>query len=106
MTTGPIRRDCSRCGRHGYPATNFPDGYLCGPCLRTALDIRGPCPGCGIPTPEEGFYRDRSQPSGRKSRCRACQGDGPPEGAFIKQARFYGGDCGSAARDYSLYAAG
>src|SRR5207248_1624007 len=38
--------------------------------------------------------------------CRACQGDGPPEGAFIKQARFYGGDCGSAARDYSLYAAG
>jgi hypothetical protein len=30
------------------------------------------CPGCGTLTPEEGFHRDRSQPSGRKSRCRAC----------------------------------
>jgi hypothetical protein len=23
-------------------------------------------------TPEEGFHRDRSQPSGRKTRCKAC----------------------------------
>ena len=30
------------------------------------------CPGCGALTPEEGFHRDRSQPSGRKSRCRVC----------------------------------
>jgi hypothetical protein len=30
------------------------------------------CPGCGTLTPEEGFHRDRSQPSGRKSRCRVC----------------------------------
>jgi hypothetical protein len=30
------------------------------------------CPGCGTLTPEDGFHRDRSQPSGRKSRCRAC----------------------------------
>jgi hypothetical protein len=30
------------------------------------------CSGCGTLTPEEGFHRDRSQPSGRKSRCRAC----------------------------------
>jgi hypothetical protein len=30
------------------------------------------CPGCGTLTPEEGFHRDRSQPSGRKSRCKAC----------------------------------
>ena len=30
------------------------------------------CSACGAITPEEGFHRDRSQPSGRKSRCRAC----------------------------------
>jgi hypothetical protein len=30
------------------------------------------CPGCGVITPEEGFHRDRSQPSGRKSRCKTC----------------------------------
>src|SRR5262249_3687927 len=54
VTTGPIKRDCSRCGRHGYPATHFPDGYLCGPCLRAALDIRGPCPGCGTTRPLPG----------------------------------------------------
>jgi len=30
------------------------------------------CPGCGVLTEENGFHRDRSQPSGRKSRCRAC----------------------------------
>jgi hypothetical protein len=30
------------------------------------------CPGCQVLTPEDGFHRDRSQPSGRKSRCRAC----------------------------------
>ena len=47
MTSGPVRRACGRCGRHGYPAAHFPDGYLCGTCLRAALDIRGACPGCG-----------------------------------------------------------
>jgi hypothetical protein len=30
------------------------------------------CPGCGTLTPEDGFAVDRHQPSGRKSRCRAC----------------------------------
>lgn len=30
------------------------------------------CPGCDTLTPEDGFARDRSQPSGRKSRCRVC----------------------------------
>jgi hypothetical protein len=30
------------------------------------------CPGCGTLTAEDGFARDRSQPSGRKSRCRVC----------------------------------
>jgi hypothetical protein len=45
--TGPRRRDCARCGRHGYPAAHFPDGYLCRICLRAGLDIRGTCPGCG-----------------------------------------------------------
>jgi hypothetical protein len=30
------------------------------------------CSGCGTLTPEDGFGRDRSQPSGRKSRCRVC----------------------------------
>ena len=46
MTGGPIKRACGRCGRHGYHAAHFPDGYLCGRCLRAALDIRGACPGC------------------------------------------------------------
>jgi hypothetical protein len=32
------------------------------------------CPGCGTLTPEDGFARDRHQPSGRKSRCRVCYG--------------------------------
>jgi hypothetical protein len=30
------------------------------------------CPRCGTLTAEDGFARDRSQPSGRKSRCRVC----------------------------------
>jgi hypothetical protein len=30
------------------------------------------CPGCHVMTPENGFHRDLSQPSGRKSRCRSC----------------------------------
>jgi hypothetical protein len=30
------------------------------------------CSGCGTLTAEDGFARDRSQPSGRKSRCRVC----------------------------------
>jgi hypothetical protein len=30
------------------------------------------CPGCGVLTDEDGFARDRYQPSGRKSRCRVC----------------------------------
>jgi hypothetical protein len=30
------------------------------------------CPGCGVLTDEDGFARDRYQPSGRKSRCKAC----------------------------------
>ena len=46
MTGGPIKRTCGRCGRHGYPAAHFPDGYLCGSCLQAALDIRGACPSC------------------------------------------------------------
>jgi hypothetical protein len=43
---GAAKRDCGRCGRHCYHAAHFPDGYLCGACLQTALDIRGACPGC------------------------------------------------------------
>ena len=46
MTSGPVRQACGRCGRQAYPAAHFPDGYLCGRCLRAALDIRGACPGC------------------------------------------------------------
>ena len=30
------------------------------------------CPGCHVLTPEDGFHRDRHQPSGRKSLCRVC----------------------------------
>jgi hypothetical protein len=30
------------------------------------------CPGCHAMIPEDGFHRDRCQPSGRKSRCRVC----------------------------------
>lgn len=69
MTTGPIRRDCGRCGRHGYPATHFPDGYLCGPCLRAALDVRGPCPGCGTTRPLPG-----RRPADQAPICRDCAG--------------------------------
>jgi integrase len=69
VTTGPIRRDCSRCGRHGYPATHFPDGYLCGPCLRSALEDRGPCPGCGTTRPLPG-----RRPGDQAPICRDCAG--------------------------------
>jgi hypothetical protein len=31
-----------------------------------------PCPVCGVLTDEDGFPRDRTQPSGRKSRCKRC----------------------------------
>jgi hypothetical protein len=31
-----------------------------------------PCPVCGGLTDEDGFPRDRTQPSGRKSRCKTC----------------------------------
>ena len=57
--TGPRRRDCARCGRHGYPAAHFPDGYLCRICLRAGLDIRGTCPGCGTGRALPGL-RDRT----------------------------------------------
>jgi hypothetical protein len=30
------------------------------------------CPGCGLVREENDFSRDRYQPSGRKSRCKAC----------------------------------
>jgi acyl-CoA reductase-like NAD-dependent aldehyde dehydrogenase len=36
------------------------------------MDYPRKCPGCGTLTPEEGFHRDLSQPSGRKSRCQSC----------------------------------
>jgi hypothetical protein len=35
-----------------------------------------PCPVCGVLTDEEGFPRDRTQPSGRKSRCKTCHSAG------------------------------
>jgi hypothetical protein len=31
-----------------------------------------PCPVCGVLTDEDGFPRDRTQPCGRKSRCKRC----------------------------------
>lgn len=67
MTSGPARRTCGRCGRHGFTAARFPDGYLCGPCLRAALGIRGACPGCGT---------DRALPgrAGTTPICRDCAG--------------------------------
>lgn len=68
MSSGPRRHPCGRCGRHGFPAAHLPDGYLCRPCLRAALTIRGRCPGCGA---------NRALP-GRQSDgtpiCRDCAG--------------------------------
>ena len=69
MTTGPIKRACGRCGRHGYPATHFPDGYLCGACLQAALDIRGACPGCGTSRALPGRH-----PADLMPICRDCAG--------------------------------
>jgi hypothetical protein len=69
VTTGPIKRDCGRCGRHGWPAASFPDGYLCSPCLTAALDIRGACPGCGTTRPLPGRH-----PDGQAPICRDCAG--------------------------------
>ena len=69
MTSGPARRACGRCGRHGYPATRFPDGYLCGACLRSALEIRGACPGCGTTRALPG-----RRPAGLMPICRDCAG--------------------------------
>lgn len=41
------KRDCSRCGRHGWFAANWPDGYVCRACHDRAVKLRGRCPGCG-----------------------------------------------------------
>lgn len=67
--TGPIKRDCARCGRRGWAAVSFPDGYLRGSCLTTALDIRGPCPGCGATRPLPG-----RRPGDQAPICRDCAG--------------------------------
>lgn len=67
MTSGPIKRDCGRCIRHGYPATRFPDRYLCGACLRTALEIHGTCPSCGTTRALPGRHPADSAPI-----CRDC----------------------------------
>ena len=69
MTTGPIKRDCGRCGRHGHPATRFPDGHLCGTCLRAALEVRGACPGCGTTRALPG-----RRPADLAPICRDCAG--------------------------------
>jgi hypothetical protein len=69
MSGGPVKRDCGRCGRHGYPATRFPDGYLCGSCLRAALEVRGSCPGCGTNRALPGRRPADSAPI-----CRDCAG--------------------------------
>jgi integrase len=67
--TGPVKRDCGRCGRHGWPAASFPDGYLCSPCLTAALDTRGACPGCGTTRPLPG-----RRPGDQAPICRDCAG--------------------------------
>jgi integrase len=69
VTSGPVRRACGRCDRHGFPAAHFPDGYLCGPCLRAALDIRGTCPGCGTSRALPG-----RRPADHAPLCRDCAG--------------------------------
>jgi hypothetical protein len=69
VTAGPVKRDCCRCGRHGWPAASFPDGYLCSACLTTALDIRGACPGCGTTRPLPG-----RRPADQAPICRDCAG--------------------------------
>jgi rRNA maturation protein Nop10 len=41
------KRDCARCGRHGWFAARWPDGHVCRTCHDQALRQHGRCPGCG-----------------------------------------------------------
>ncbi|GHE72606.1 hypothetical protein [Streptomyces capitiformicae] len=41
------KRHCARCGRHGWFAARWPDGYVCRTCHDKALRVRGCCPDCG-----------------------------------------------------------
>ncbi|MET8801036.1 hypothetical protein ABZV91_32285, partial [Nocardia sp. NPDC004568] len=43
-----FKKDCARCGRHGFFAATWPDGKVCRTCHDRALRIRGHCPTCGI----------------------------------------------------------
>lgn len=38
---------CARCGRDHSAYRCWPEGHLCRTCVLAALDIHGPCPGCG-----------------------------------------------------------
>jgi RecJ-like exonuclease len=40
-------RTCARCGRRGWFAANWPDGYVCRTCHDRAVQRRGHCPECG-----------------------------------------------------------
>jgi hypothetical protein len=68
VISAPARRTCGRCGRHGFPAAHFPDGYLCSTCLHAALAIRGACPGCGTDRALPGLRADHA------AICRDCAG--------------------------------
>ena len=51
MTSGPVKQACGRCGRHGYPAARFPDGYLCGPVpARSPATSAAPAPAAAPPS--------------------------------------------------------
>ncbi|MFC4517772.1 MULTISPECIES: hypothetical protein [Streptomyces] len=41
------KKTCCRCGRHGWFAACWPDGYVCRTCHDKALRVRGCCPDCG-----------------------------------------------------------
>lgn len=74
---------CGRCGRHGYVAARWPDGYVCRTCQVKALRTRGICNGCGtdrmLPSPDQDgtpICRDCAGIS-RSYFCDRCGFEGP-----------------------------
>ncbi|WTX00983.1 hypothetical protein OG216_47020 (plasmid) [Streptomycetaceae bacterium NBC_01309] len=77
------KRDCARCGRHGWFAARWPDGHVCRTCHDKALRVRGHCPGCCDERVLPGLRTDDGSPvcsdcAGfmMSYRCSRCGGEG------------------------------
>lgn len=74
---------CGRCGRHGYVAVRWPDGYVCRTCEEKALLTRGTCPGCRADRALPGRTTDGASICGdcagitRNYLCDRCGYEGP-----------------------------